>query len=80
MVRNKVTIYGLLGSLYFIGYASLRFIAEFFREPDSQLGYYFGGTTTMGQILCLIMGLVGVLSLAYSCKKKTLVDKELSPH
>lgn len=80
MVRKRVTIYGLLGSLYFIGYASLRFIAEFFREPDSQLGYYFGGTTTMGQILCFIMGLAGILSLAYSYKKKTLVDKKLSPH
>ncbi len=40
-------------SVAFIGfYGFFRYFMEFFREPDAQLQYYFGGTTTMGQILC----------------------------
>ncbi|MDC0254551.1 prolipoprotein diacylglyceryl transferase [Bacteriovoracales bacterium] len=74
MIRKRVRVYGVLTSIYFIGYASLRFIAEYFREPDSQLGYYFGGTTTMGQILCLLMGLGGILALMYSLRKNTLIE------
>ena len=72
-VRKKVTIYGVLASVYFIGYALFRFFAEYFREPDNQLGYYFGGTTTMGQILCILMALCGLCGLVYSLKKSESV-------
>ena len=72
-IRKRVKVYGILTSIYFIGYASLRFFAEYFREPDNQLGYYFGGTTTMGQILCFLMGLFGLFGLIYSLKKNERV-------
>lgn len=61
---------GFITSLFFIMYGCFRYFIEFFREPDAQLGYYFGGTTTMGQILCLIMVIVGVVGNLYCSKKK----------
>lgn len=40
------------------GYGVFRIFVEFFREPDVQLGYLFGGIT-MGQLLTLPMVFVG---------------------
>lgn len=44
-------------------YASFRFIVEFFREPDAQLGFIFFNLT-MGQILSLLMFIIGVYFLS----------------
>ena len=41
------------------GYGCCRIFAEFFREPDPQLGYLFGGWLTMGMVLSVPMVLVG---------------------
>lgn len=49
---------GFLFYSFIILYAILRFLIEFVREPDSQLGYFFGWLT-MGQILNIMMLLVG---------------------
>ncbi len=51
---------GVLGSVFVIGYSIIRFIVEFFREPDPQLGY-LAGFITMGQILSLLMLIAGCL-------------------
>ena len=42
-----------------------RIFCEFFREPDAQLGFLWGGLT-MGMLLCipLILAGIGVLILA----------------
>ena len=49
---------GFLFYSFIIMYAVLRFLIEFVREPDSQLGFFFGWLT-MGQILNILMLLVG---------------------
>ena len=49
-LRNNPKLKGNLLIFYIIGYSFFRIIAEFFREPDPQLGYIFG-FATMGQIL-----------------------------
>lgn len=59
---------GVQSSIFLIGYGFMRFCVEFFREADQQMGYYFGGTFTMGQILCFLMILAGVLFLIFSAK------------
>lgn len=41
------------------GYGLFRFIVEFFREPDQQLGFLWGGAT-MGQLLSLPMFILGI--------------------
>jgi len=51
---------GLVGGLFVAGYALARIGCEFFREPDPQLGFLFGGFATMGMILSLPMLIVGV--------------------
>lgn len=51
---------GLSAIIFFIVYSLFRFILEFFREPDVQLGYFFGWMT-MGQILSSIMLSIGIL-------------------
>lgn len=44
------------------GYGLFRFIVEFFREPDQQLGFLWGGAT-MGQLLSLPMLVLGVVMI-----------------
>ena len=56
---------GELSALFLIGYGSLRFIAEWFREPDDFLGLLSLGWS-MGQWLSLPMIIVGVLMLRWS--------------
>lgn len=58
-IHRRQRFYGVVSTFFLIGYGTFRFIVEFFREPDAQLGYYFG-YFTMGQILCFLM-----LPLAY---------------
>lgn len=58
---------GALTLTYLMGYAILRFICEFVREPDIQLGYILG-PLSMGQIQCLIL-LVTALAIAKFSKR-----------
>lgn len=51
---------GRITGLFAAGYASARIFVEFFREPDPQLGYLFGGWLTMGMLLSLPMLLIGL--------------------
>ena len=60
--RNRKPFKGFLVGLYFLGYGLFRFIIEYFREPDADLGYRFANFTT-GQILCFFMILFGIVWL-----------------
>ncbi|MFA6183532.1 MAG: prolipoprotein diacylglyceryl transferase [Parcubacteria group bacterium] len=60
LLRNKMDKKnGMITGLYVFGYGTIRFIIEFFREPDIQVGLFFN-LLTMGQMLCLIMIGVGI--------------------
>jgi phosphatidylglycerol:prolipoprotein diacylglycerol transferase len=52
--------FGTLTGIFLVGYALARITGEFFREPDSFLGFLFAGAT-MGQLLSLPMLAAGVL-------------------
>ena len=67
LVDKKQYRDGILGASFLIGYGIFRFFTEFTREPDSQLGYFFG-FITMGQMLCLAMILAGVFVFKYAMK------------
>ncbi len=54
---------GMVSGLFAIGYGLSRIFCEFFREPDPQLGFLFGGAT-MGMLLSLPLIAVGILLLA----------------
>ncbi|MEE4277147.1 MAG: prolipoprotein diacylglyceryl transferase [Halieaceae bacterium] len=49
---------GAVAGVFAGGYATLRFFAEFFREPDAHLGFQALGWVTRGQLLCIPMFLV----------------------
>jgi phosphatidylglycerol:prolipoprotein diacylglycerol transferase len=50
-----------VGSLYLIGYGSVRFFIEYFRQPDDHLGFVLL-SFSMGQVLCMFM-IAGGISL-----------------
>jgi phosphatidylglycerol:prolipoprotein diacylglycerol transferase len=60
---------GLVGGIFLAGYAVFRFICEFFRSPDIQLGFIVG-ETTMGQLLCIPMFAAGVWLIYDAIKKQ----------
>ncbi|ATD82003.1 MULTISPECIES: prolipoprotein diacylglyceryl transferase [Desulfovibrio] len=51
---------GAVSGLFALGYGLFRFIVEFVRVPDAQLGYLAFGWLTMGQVLCLPLMAVGL--------------------
>lgn len=51
---------GSVAGLFAVLYAASRITVEFFRVPDPQIGYLFGGWLTMGQLLCLPLLLAGI--------------------
>ena len=51
---------GAVSGLFAVGYGLFRFMVEFVRVPDAQLGYLAFGWLTMGQVLCLPLILAGL--------------------
>lgn len=49
---------GFMSGLFFVLYGGVRFILEFFREPDEHLGFIIQNLS-MGQLLCIPMILFG---------------------
>ena len=56
---------GAVSGLFLVCYGIFRFIIEFFRQPDEQLGLFLN-IISMGQILCLPMIIGGILMLLYA--------------
>ena len=56
---------GVMAALFGIGYALLRFLAEFLREPDLVTGYLWRGFTR-GQGLCAVM-LLAAATMLFLC-------------
>jgi len=77
-MRKRVTISGILASWYPILYGTGRFFAEFFREPDAQMGFYLG-FLTMGQILSLLMILLGIGVRIYATRKDLVLQTSSTP-
>jgi len=59
--RNTIVYPGQLGVWFLGGYGFLRFIAEFFRTPDTQIGYFFGNWMTMGHVLSISMIIISFI-------------------
>jgi len=62
---------GVVTGAFALGYGIARIVCEFFREPDPQLGFLWGGLT-MGMLLCIPLMLAGIAILAYAltCEPK----------
>jgi len=57
-LRKEISFSGFLFWVYCIGYGTVRFFIEMFRQPDEHLGFVIGHFS-MGQLLCLEMILIG---------------------
>ena len=62
--KSNTWPHGSMLAIFLGGYGFFRFIVEFFRQPDPQLGFIFG-VFTMGQILSSIMMLGALLLWLY---------------
>jgi len=60
IIKDKKLPQGFMFWLFVIMYSALRFTVEFFRQPDPQLGFIIG-FLTMGQILSIIMFVIGLV-------------------
>jgi len=61
---------GAPSGLFLACYGAFRFLVEFVRVPDANLGYLALGWVTMGQILSLPMVLIGLSMLAYAYRTR----------
>ena len=62
---------GLVTAAASIGYGVARISCEFFREPDVQIGFLWGGLT-MGMLLCIPLILAGLAVLAYAMTREPI--------
>lgn len=81
----------MLSSIYVFGYGLFRFVIEYFREPDSDIGYRIAKDVTApiyqntsllnistGQVFCFIMilGGIGLAIGTYLWQKKKTAQSE----
>ena len=56
--------------LFLVMYGIFRFLIEFVREPDVQIGYLWGGWLTMGQVLSVPLIVAGIALVVYAVTMK----------
>lgn len=70
LIRKRVVFAGGLTLAYGALYGLARFIAEFYRAPDPQIGYVYGEWMTQGQLLSLPMIILSLVGIYYLSKMK----------
>jgi phosphatidylglycerol:prolipoprotein diacylglycerol transferase len=63
-LKDKELPHGRLLAVFLFAYGIFRFLVEFFREPDQQLGFILGHFT-MGQVLSSLMIISGIVLFFY---------------
>ena len=61
---------GTFAGVFMLGYGISRFLIEFVRQPDVQIGYLWGGWLTMGQVLSVPLMIAGICLIAYALVRK----------
>ncbi len=69
---SKPRACGRVTALFAILYATIRFLIEFVREPDTHLRFIAGGWLTMGQLLSIPLFVVGILLIYLSRQNQTV--------
>ena len=67
---------GLIIGAFAVIYAMARTAAEFFREPDAQLGFLWGGMT-MGMLLSVPLALFGIGLIVYALRHPVIGKAQL---
>ena len=63
-----------VSGLFLLCYGVFRFLVEFVREPDAQLGYLCWEWLTMGQLLSIPMIIIGIIWLVRGYTKYPLIN------
>jgi len=71
LVSARPRSVGVVSGVFLACYGALRFITEFFRQPDMHLGFIAFDWLTMGQLLSLPMFLAGILIVFYARTKNS---------
>ena len=69
--KGFLNLPGMISGIFLTFYSLFRFVIEFFRAPDEQLGYLIYNFT-MGQIISLMFFIIGIylITTKYEIKKK----------
>jgi phosphatidylglycerol:prolipoprotein diacylglycerol transferase len=70
LMKDRLKRPGGVLCLFLFGYGIFRFVAEFFRAPDPQIGLLWWGLS-MGQVLCLSMVAAGATLWAWTRSAET---------
>lgn len=65
LIRHRISFAGGLTLAYGALYGLARFVAEFWRAPDMQIGYIYGDWMTQGQLLSLPMIIISLAGIFY---------------
>ena len=60
---------GTFMGAFVMGYGIVRFLVEFVRVPDAQLGYLLGGVIDMGQLLSLPLVIAGLALIIFARRR-----------
>ena len=69
LINKSSKNHGVVCSSFLILYGVIRFIIEFFRQPDAHMGFVLLEYISMGQLLCIPMVIIGFMILGYTRKK-----------
>ena len=72
LYSNQKRPRGAVTGLFLLLYGLFRFFIEFFRQPDSQIGFVAFDWMTKGQLLCLLMVIVGIIIFFSSQQHKEI--------
>jgi phosphatidylglycerol:prolipoprotein diacylglycerol transferase len=72
IVHRRTRRNGGVLAAFLIGYGVIRFLVEFTREPDAQLGFIAFGWLTMGQLLSAALAIAGiVVAISIPCSSQS---------
>ena len=74
IMKDRFKHEGMVVGLFLTLYGAFRFIVEFFREPDPQLGLFMG-FISMGQMLSGAMIIIGSILMS-TVKKRERISQE----
>ncbi len=69
---------GAVSALFLILYGVFRFMIEFVRNPDPQLGFVAWGWMTRGQELCIPMVLIGAIWMGYAYRHHKVTPRDVA--
>ena len=61
-----------VSGLFLIGYGVFRFLVEFVRQPDAQLGFVALNWMSMGQLLSLPMIIAGIIMMIWAYRRNSV--------